>query len=302
MELKEAIDLFLESQKETTRQSYKYPLQYLEKWIGGAKDIEDIRPSMLLEYLNRSLQKRGFAPATERKHIKTIKTLFNWLVNIDELEKSPARALKVKRLPMYISRDKAITDDEYALLLDYTRWKPRDHALILFLADTGCRIGGAAGLKVSDLDLPNRRGFVTEKGDKRRPVRYGPRCAAALAAWLLRRPRTAGPYVFSRTANAIKADNISLMIRRTCVKVGIRVLSGHAFRHRKGHQFADQKTPITLAARFLGHSDPNVTANHYYPSDWESAEREGDKTMTPPDLYPREQKPVIRLDDRRKAE
>lgn len=302
MELKEAINLFLDDQRETTRESYIYPLRYLVEWMGESREIGDIRPSMLLEYVHKSLQKRKFAPATERKHVKTIKTLFNFLVKIDELDKSPARALKIKRLPMYISRDKAITDDELALLLAYTRWKPRDHALILFLADTGCRIGGASGLKVSDLDLPNRRGVVTEKGDKTRPIRYGPRCAAALATWLLRRPRSAGPYVFSRGADPIKADNISLIVRRLCKGAGIRVLSGHAFRHRKGHQLADQKTPITLAARFLGHSDPNVTAMHYYPADWDSAEREADKTMTPSDLYPREQKPVIKLDDHRKAE
>lgn len=302
MELKEAVDMFLDDQIETTRASYIYPLKYLVAWIGEAKEVDQIRPSMLLEYQNSSLKKRTFSPATLNKHVKTIKTLFNWLVKIDEIAKSPAHALKVKRLPMYVSRDKAITDEEYALLLDYTRWKPRDHALLLFLADTGCRVGGAAGLKISDLDLKNRRGVVTEKGDKTRPVRYGPRCAAALAAWLLRRPRSAGPYLFSSTADPIKADNISLIIRRLCVKVGIRVLSGHSFRHRKGHQLADQKTPITLAARFLGHSDPNVTAMHYYPADWESAEQEGDKTMTPSDLDLHGKRPIIHLDQLRKIE
>lgn len=301
MELKEAVTLFLEDQIDTTRKSYIYPLRYLVSWMGESRDIETIRPSMLLEYLHKSLQKRNFAPATERKHIKTIKTLFNWLVRIDELEKSPARALKVKRLPLYISRDKAITDNEYALLLDYMRWKHRDYALILFLADTGCRIGGAAGLKVEDLDLVNRVARVTEKGDKMRVVRYGPLCAVALSRWILLRPRSAGPYVFSRNAGPIKADNISQMIRRACVKVGIRVLSGHAFRHRKGHLLADQKTPITMAATILGHSDPMVTAHNYYPADLESSWRESDKTMTTPDQQPRELPPIIRLDEHRKA-
>jgi hypothetical protein len=64
---------------------------------------------------------------------------------------------------------------------------------------------------------------------------------------------------------------------------------------------ADQKTPITLAARFLGHSDPMVTANHYYPADWESAEKEGDKTMTPSDLQMRDLPPIITLKDQRRA-
>lgn len=302
MDLKKAISLFQNNQRETTRQSYKYPLQYLMLYIGEARPVESIKPEHLIEYHHESLKPRNLAVATERKHLKTIKTLFNWLVQLDVIVKSPARILKVKRLPMYIERDKAMTDEELAALLDYTRYKPRDYALILFLADTGCRIGGAAGLKISDVDLVNRRGKVTEKGDKTRPVRFGPMCAAAIAKWLLARPHGAGPYVFSRTADPIKADNISQMIRRTCVKVGIRVLSGHSLRHRKGHQFADQGTAITLAARYLGHSDPMVTAMHYYPADWESAEREGDKTLTAFDLQPREIKPIINLDEHRKAQ
>jgi site-specific recombinase XerD len=301
VELKEAVDLFLDSQSETTRESYKYPLLYFQEWIGPSREIETIKPSMLLEYQNQSLKKRKYADATRVKHVKTIKTLFNWLVKLDELEKSPARVLKTKRLPMYISRDKAITDNEYAALLDYTRWKLRDHALLLFLADTGCRISGAAGLRVRDLDIAKRRGSVTEKGEKTRPVRFGERCAAALARWLLTAKRRPDDSVFGRTAQPMKADNISLMIRRACKAVGIRVVSGHAFRHRKGHQLADQKTPITLAARILGHSDPMITAAHYYPADWESAEKEADKTMTAADLHYQEPKPIIHLNDHQRA-
>jgi integrase/recombinase XerC len=301
MQLSKAVKLFLEDQRETTRQSYKYPLRYLVAWMGEARLVETIKPEHLLEYHHESLRPRGYAPATERKHLKTIKTLFNWLVNLDLIVKSPARVLKVKRLPLYIERDKAMTDEELGLLLDYTRWKFRDHALILFLADTGGRIGGAAGLKVGELDLENHRARVTEKGDKTRPVHFGPLCAAAIARWLLVRPVKSGLYVFSTTAAPMKADNISLMIRRACARVGIRTLSGHSLRHRKGHQFADQKTPITLAATYLGHTDPMVTAHHYYPADWESARSEGAKLVATQDLRPRELPAIIDLNERRKA-
>lgn len=302
MELRKAVNLFQGDQTDTTRESYEYPFKYFVEYVGEKCDVRTILPEHLLEYQQKFLKKKRYAPATERKHVKTLKTFFNWLVKLGKIDKSPAAILKVKRLPLYVDRDKAITDDEYGLLLDYCRWKPRDYALLLFLADTGCRIGGAAGLKVSDLDLKNRRGKVTEKGGKTRPVRYGPLCAAAIAAWLLRRPRRSGPYVFGRKGEYMKPDNISLMIRRACRAVGIRVLSGHAFRHRKGHKLADQKTPITLAATILGHSDPMVTAHNYYPGDWESAERESDKTMTTGDIRPVEPKPPINLDEhQRKA-
>ncbi len=41
---------------------------------------------------------------------------------------------------------------------------PRDYALALFLADTGCRVAGVVGLKFGDLDLEHGTAEVFEKG------------------------------------------------------------------------------------------------------------------------------------------
>jgi integrase len=305
VELKKAVNLFLNNQRETTRQSYKYPLKYFVAWMGESRLVESIRPEHLVEYDQMSLKPRDYAPATERKHIKTLKTLFNWLIDLDVIDKSPARVLKAKRLPMYIERDKAMTDEELALLLDHAinhprktlLYRNRDYALILFLADTGCRIGGAAGLKVSEIDFESRRASVVEKGDKRRKVKFGPLCAVALARYVLMRPRAAGAYVFSTGKGPIKADNISLMLRRMCRQLGLRVLSGHSLRHRKGHQLADSRVAPSIAATALGHADPVTTLMNYYPADWASAEAELDKLATPPDLLPTEPKTVISLQE-----
>lgn len=296
MELRKAVELFLNEQKATTRQSYLYVLRAMQDWLGPAREVSDLKPDQLLEY-SHHLKSKNYAPASYRKHIKTMKTLFNWLVKVEILTASPARVLKVPKLGMYVSRDKAMTDDEYAALLDYFKWKPRDYALFIFLGDTGCRIGGAAGLKVDDLDINNRRAKVTEKGDKTRPVFFGDECARALARWLLARPKKAGVYVFSRTKNAIKPNNISLMIRRACKQVGIRTLSGHSLRHRKGHQFADKRIAVTVAATALGHSDPLITLQHYYPADYFSAEQAIHELSTPANMKPAEPRPILNLED-----
>lgn len=275
MELRKAIDLFLAEQRETTRQSYLYPLRYLRDWIGPAREVGELEGVQLVEYFQH-LKKRDWAAATMQKHIKTVKTFFNWLVKLKVIKESPAAEIRGKKLPSYVDRDKAITDEELFKLLDYTRWNMRDHSFLLFLADTGCRVGGAAGLRWGDIDFNGRRAKVTEKGDKTRPVQFGEACCMTLIKWKFQQlaKKTKGDYVFSPDGHMMIAHNLSQQIRRLCEKVGIRTISAHAFRHRKGHQFADRRIAPSIAATALGHSDATITLKHYYPADWETAFKE----------------------------
>lgn len=280
MDLENAIKIFLSQQRPTTAESYRYVLRDMARFIGEGRPLSTITPLLLAEYSD-NVNARDYAPATRVKYAKTVKTFFNWLVKMDFATASPARIIKVRKLPMRVSRDKAMTDSEYESLLRELRYKPRDRALILFLGDTGCRAGGASGLRVEDLDLPNRRAYVTEKGDKTRQVAYGDQCASALSEWLLRRPSGAGVYVFSRTALPLQAATISQIVTRACIAAGVRPLGSHSLRHRKGHQFADARVAPSIAATALGHSDPTITLQHYYPADWATAEQWLKRLSTP---------------------
>jgi site-specific recombinase XerD len=274
MELKNAIDLFIgRYQNAGTREAYQYVLVDMRDFIGPKRLVSEIRPEHLEEY-HQHVQKRDLSPATVRKYVKTFKTFYLWAVRIELIDKSPAREVTTPGKPHNVSREKAMTDEELDQILDYVKWKPRDHALILFLADTGCRAGGAASLTLNNLDIPNRHAKVTEKGDKTRPVAFGDLCAHALQVWLIRRPAKAGIFVFSRKAEPLTSATISQAVRRACKMVGIRSLGAHSLRHRKGHQFADGKIAPTLAATALGHKNITTTLEHYYPGDWESAEKE----------------------------
>lgn len=273
MLLADAITLFLGEYKPSTRASYSYELRRMADHIGPKRDITELSPALLTEYHQR-LRSAGYSVGTVCKHVKTMKSFFNWAVRLELIERSPARTLHQPKPARYVERDKAMTDEELEAILDYTRYKYRDHALILFLADTGCRVGGAAGLRLQDLYLDTLSAQVTEKGDKTRFVVYGPACARALRVWLLKRKGQRGEYVFSRDGHRMTTYNLSQAIRRACKAVGIRVLSAHSLRHRKGHQLADAHVAPSIAATALGHSDPVITLHHYYPADWESAERE----------------------------
>lgn len=269
MRLKTAVDLFLSRHlSKSTIKAYRSILLPLSAKLGD-KPVREIRPADLIGYVG-SLNP-DYSPATRNKIVKGIKALFNWLIEIDELEKTPAGAVKVRKPPREIPREKAMSDIELETILRWTYPKPRDYALILFLADTGCRAGGAAGLKVKDIDLTRRRAIVTEKGQKTRPVVFGEDCANAIRRWLLVR-KFHGEYVFSRIRTPLQSAQVGQIVRRACLAAGVRSLGSHSLRHRKGHQFADNKIAPSIAATALGHSNVHVTLEHYYPTDFESAE------------------------------
>ena len=286
MLLSKAISLFLGEHKATTRKTYAASLTIMQGYIGPARPIADIQPAHVIEFFQNRIYNQNYAPATIQKHTKTVKTFFNWCVRVDLLVKSPALAVRGRKLPGNVSREKAMTDAELAAIIEAVRWdKPRDFALILFLADTGCRRGGAAGLQLKDIDWGKLRATVTEKGEKSRPVAFSALCALALQRWLANRQahyKIKGPYVFSTDGSPMKAENVSLIIRRAAAAAGVRVLSSHSLRHRKGHQLADSRIAPSIAATLLGHSDVTITLKHYYPADWESAEAAARELMTDP--------------------
>lgn len=275
MKLKNAVDLFLKSYANpATRKSHRVVLHHLLDHLDGDLVVSALRPADLVEVAAVIDQHPVWAAATRRKYQKNIKTFFNWLVRIEELDRSPARnVIRSKKLPAYISRDKAITDQELELLLTWSQFRPRHDALFKLLRDSGCRIGGAAGLRVEDIDFERHVARVTEKGDKSRLIHFGEETARALTTWLLMTGRRTG-FVFSVDGGPIQSASLAQLVSLTAAKLGLRALGPHHFRHRKGHQLADAHVAPSIAATALGHSDPNITLRHYYPADWETAEAE----------------------------
>jgi integrase/recombinase XerC len=272
MKLIEALEIFLnEYDNPATRETYAAILRRFLNWLGG-KEPSEVEELDLVRYVQK-LKTTNLAETTVEKHKKTLKTFFYWLERVALIEgRNPVKAVKQRRLVKKVRKDKAMTDEELAKLIDYLKWHPRNHALILFLAQTGCRAGGVSTLRIEDLDLENCRATVTEKGDRTRKVMYNDDCATAIRTWLLKRKPTANDFVFTnKNGSQLTTDMISQTIRRACLTVGIRSLGAHSLRHRMGHKLAEAKFPPPVAASYLGHTSVETTMANYYPNDWENA-------------------------------
>lgn len=111
----------------------------------------------------------------------------------------------------------------------------RDTALVLYLADTGCRLSETTGLTEADVDLREGTARVVGKGSRERVVAFGPRTARALDRYL--RAKRRQPYgdrawlwLGATGKGRLTGNGVQQMLQRRGRPLGIRV-HPHMFRH-----------------------------------------------------------------------
>lgn len=310
MQLQEALRLYLlVDRARSTQQTYEQMLSRFVADLGPRRRLENITPEDLDAYIadlrgqrvkyadhpSRPVINEPLSPATIAKWIKTIKAFFNWCVRREYIPRSPARYLSNRR-PARIGEGKAARPDEVTEVLAAARYKPRDRAIVWLLAQSGCRAGDVAGLRIDRLDLPNCRAVVDGKGGKRRTIHFEVETAEALAAWLAVRPAVDHPYVFTSTRGKgpLTPAAVSQIVRRLCRTAGLeRGLGAHAFRHYVGMTLARNRVAPTVIQQYLGHSNILTTMGY-------CAVVEDDDLRAASRLLSRaEQTPVLQLELRR---
>jgi integrase/recombinase XerC len=278
MNLSKALALFLSEYKTSTAKTYQQTLSKVIEFLGPSRPLTSIKPVHVVEYASE-LRNQNYADGSIHKHIKTIKTFFNWCVKMELIERSPAAVIKQKRLHPTTDRDKAMPDEDYEKLLNYLRTfapyhkgKLRDLALFLFIGDTGCRVGGAAMLKWDEIDWENKTVTLLEKGDKQNVYYFGDDCADALKRWQLRQPPGNQHVWITVGKKPPSPAQVKVQMYRHCEAIGITKRGPHSLRHRKGYQLADAGVPVTVAAMVLNHDNVLTTLNNYYPKDRKLAE------------------------------
>jgi integrase len=274
MILKEACERFLRHKKNpSTHRNYETILKHLQKSLGADRDVRNLTRIDFDDY-DIALSKHDWSEAWICLHRRCVKALFNWLVEMEVIPSNPAKPLKGSYTPKP-NRDRAMTDEELEAVLSVVRWNPRNHAVVMMLADTGCRAGGLASLLLKNIFLDQGCALVTEKGGKTRKVWFGPETRITLAEWMMQRPTCPHNFCFCAVRRyghrPLSSDAIYGVVNNACRVAGIRRLGPHSLRHRKGFQMADARLSAATAQDVLGHERVTTTLESYYPRDEERA-------------------------------
>jgi Site-specific recombinase XerD len=227
----------------------------------------------------------GVSPSTLQHDAVSAKKFFRWCAREGILERSPMAEYQVRNAPA--PARPMPSEAEIQALLDSLRryWDPqehpsirnvpharrlffsqRNHALVLGLLDTACRIGEMLDLKVSDVRLPERQLLVrVAKGRQPRTLPLSEPFARVLGEWLKARNRImkAAPedegYVFiSESGGRMDASMFLKSLRRAAAFGGAGgEITLHSLRRFSLNRLA--KNNLLGAQQIAGHKNPATT-------------------------------------------
>jgi integrase/recombinase XerD len=280
MQLSTTVTRFLSEQQgivsPSTTKWYTWRLQLLNPLYDsslGAISTDDLRK------IWQQLAQRDLSPYTLFGIIVAWRSFFNWCVRNGHLTSSPAAGLKKPPLPD--EPPKAVSQDDLTRMIRESQSNPRDYAIICFLADTGCRVGGLVGLCIKDVDLERARAVVHEKGlggkSKTRTVYMKPRTVQTLRDYLDTRGQT-GPFLFYGEKGHLTDCGVRQMLERVAKRARVKGrCNPHAFRHGFARGALDNGLDLATLAQLMGHADVSTTARFYARWSDEELKRKHDK-------------------------
>lgn len=242
-------------------------------------EIEAISANMIRQYIvslqNRTVrytgapqkpqQSGGLSESSIAGHVRALHAFWGWCAR-EYGTSNPMVNIRRQKNPT--PKPKAISPADFVRLFNATgddAIGKRDRAILCFLADTGCRIGGLLRLQINDLVIDDRRAYVVEKGDKRRAVVFTSYTAQVLRHWMRVRESIATTvFVSMTTGRPLTNSGVNQILSRLKERAGITGrVNPHSFRHNFAREYLRNGGDLATLAALLGHSDISTTAAYY---------------------------------------
>lgn len=224
-----------------------------------SKPVQQITTDDLREYLAYLVDERHLMDNSVQAHINTLRSFFSWLVDEENIRKSPMRKIKSLKIDKLRSRH-PLTAEQLELVRDGCRGY-KEKALVEFLVSSGCRVSEVAGLRVDDIDWRDRKCKVIGKGNKERTVYFSVRAKLMLQLYIAERRGGEALFASSRAPYEPLTDRgIEKMISKLGKRIGMeRPLYPHLMRHTFASHALNCGMELTIIQHLLGHSDPKTT-------------------------------------------
>lgn len=206
-----------------------------------------------------------YSEHTAADHIRAMHRFFSWCAGEYSIS-NPMKGIRRPKMPAPVVR--AIAASDFVRLFNATGEGDagiRDRALLAFLADTGCRLGGVATLKLDNLDLEMRRAVVIEKGQTVRAIPFTFYTRELLYRWLsVRYSESRAVFTSMNNSEPLTTSGIQQILKRLKRKAKVTGrASPHSFRHAFAKAYLTSGGDLATLSKLLGHADVNTTIQFY---------------------------------------
>jgi integrase/recombinase XerD len=266
-----------------TQRSYRDTLRLLLPALAGRarKPVDrlavvDLSPQRLRQFLSDLEEKRGCAIATRNQRLAAIHALARFIgLQAPELVEWCGQicAVPFKKAPRSLVTylEKPEMDALLAAPDLATAQGRRDHALLLFLYNTGARADEAAQVRISDLTLPQvpdrdlASVLIRGKGNKARRCPLWPQTVRELAALVQGRDPSEHAFL-NRCSRPITRFGIHTLVERCATQavkdvpsLAAKRVSPHTIRHTTATHLLRSGVDINTIRAWLGHVSLTTT-------------------------------------------
>ena len=291
----ESITQFLQHLQEAdyspnTITCYRSDLNVFCAWFAQNNEepatLESITPSDIREFRQYMLGTRGMRARTVNRRLAALSALLEWAHKKQQIRDNPASQTRMVTEPpigpryldkksQYLLRHAIERDLQFAQSRYPCRWlvHQRDASLVIFLLNTGLRINEALNMRLSDVQIGERKGqvLINGKGQKQRIVPLNVEARKALNAWLSVRPANSkSSYIWISVENPraahLNARSTQRALERYARQAGIPAISPHTLRHTFAKNLIDNGARLDEVAALLGHASLNTTRMYLLPN------------------------------------
>lgn len=256
--------MWLAEQADSTRNEYERDLDHFLDWHDG--DFRDVTLDVLQSY--REHLSREYAPATVKRKLSSLKSLFSFGTRVGLFEHNPAEPLSVPT-PTTDRAERILSVEQVKAILDAPD-KTRDRALLHVLYGTGARVSEVTDLTWDDVTLrPDAGGAqftLMGKSKRTRNVLVGG------SAWhaTKRLPHREGPLFRSRAGGGLSRTSIFRIVKRAATDAGVEMdgdtseVSPHWLRHAHASHALRGGASLQLVRDTLGHASIQTTDTYLH--------------------------------------
>ena len=224
------------------------------------KDINEVNEQDIKDYF-ASLMDKNFSAKTISLKRAALKFLY------DEILKKSIVNIKTPKIARKLPE--ILTRDEVKSLIENAK-SEKSKLIIELLYSSGIRVSECVNLKLTDLNLQEKTGWVRAgKGGKDRLLILSDSFITRLNSFM---PRfnSSNPYLFQTTKDHVSVRNVQKIIQRAARKANInKSVSPHTLRHSFATHLLESGTDIRMIQVLLGHSSIATTERYAHVSSTE---------------------------------
>jgi len=256
-----------------TIKGYRGDLAIFARWFEQARGEEfnpqNITAMDLRDYRSYLLTVKGDKASTVNRRLVAISRFMKWARAQGLTDTTPPERFLVRQetelAPKWLDRK-----EQNALLRAVRKERnKRDIALIELLLGTGLRLSESANLRLDDLDINPRKGWLhvrEGKGSRPRDIPLNSRVRKLLDEYLAVREETKSEFVFQGQRGRLTGRGIYKVLQKYGYLARLDGCTPHTLRHTFGKNLVDAGISLDRVGHLMGHKSLDTTRIYTLPS------------------------------------